>query len=770
MSGSRTVQARTRVRALWRRLRDLPFVGVAVRLGDRILWAREITRSGLVDVPFYAAQRGWKHGGLRRATWDYVFRGFRHGLSPNPLFDELVAGRGLPESHRVPALYAYLVSDRRTVAVHPWWDAPADAVDGRVAPLDFAWAHRDTTEVALAVAGRRLTVPVAQLRAWSIDAARGWRRRDMRPLAGDRGDVVVRMLQHRDRDYPRRVATAATLTETNAVVVAAVGCEVGQWVAMDVASRLFPGLTWRHFDRSVSYGAAVNACFVARHADEGTVCVIGPRSDLDVEDVRRLQESVRRGRAVAPIEVAADGTIAAVGAAGTGGTLPYRILAGHPVEDLEGIADRLLEVPLLIGPTFAIATADLSAAGALSRPHPAPVAALCAALRHENAEFSCVVDPRVRSTAYAPQEIFTRDERATITFADDRAAATSILERAGFEVHGWSPPTYRSRAGSGLEPELRWRRPDPSMLRWAVKISAPPGPQGAVWGDTHFADGLAKALRRHGQFVAVDSFDARARPSSYLDDVTLVVRGPYRIDAPTSGLSVEWIISHPDQITAEEVGGFDLVYAASDRWSAAASDRWGMPVEPLLECTDVDQFHPRGVERTDEIVFVGTARGIARPSVVAPLAAGIPVRVYGPDWRTFIPASAIVAESIPNSELSARYESASVVLNDQWPAMRREGFIAMRPFDAVAAGGRVVSEYVDGIEAVFGDAVVTFRTEAELVALLQRDPDEIFPDQAALAAASERIRRDHSFDARAAQILAAVRERREQSVRRGVGR
>ncbi len=47
-------------------------------------------------------------------------------LSLNPLFDELVAGRALPEPDRVPALYAYLVSDRRTVSVHPWWDAPAD--------------------------------------------------------------------------------------------------------------------------------------------------------------------------------------------------------------------------------------------------------------------------------------------------------------------------------------------------------------------------------------------------------------------------------------------------------------------------------------------------------------------------------------------------------------------------------------------------------------------------------------------------------------------
>ncbi len=77
----------------------------------------------------------------------------------------------------------------------------------------------------------------------------------------------------------------------------------------------------------------------------------------------------------------------------------------------------------------------------------------------------------------------------------------------------------------------------------------------------------------------------------------------------------------------------------------------------------------------------------------------------------------------------------------------------MRPFDVVAAGGRVISEDVDGIDRVFGDAVPVFRTDEELLELLARDPADLFPDAEGLAAASERIRRDHSFDARAGRIV-----------------
>lgn len=746
------------VRRLWRAMRDTPLAGAVVRGLDRVVWARRIGRSGLVDSEFYAAQRGWSRAGNGRAICDYVIRGHRRGLSLNPLFDELVAGRGLPESHRVPALYAYLVSDRWTVVVHPWWEARSVSVDPRLPPLEDAWATRDASSIDVRVAGVLRTIPVGEFRHWALEAAREWHRGQNRAPRGDREGVVVRMLQLRDRDYPRRVESAAALSAENSVIVAAIGCEAGQGIALGIAARLHPGLGFSSTPSRSTYGAAIANALLNAGDRHRVLCVVGPRSDLSPAEIQVLQGGVQEGVAIGPVEIAPDGTVAAVGAAGLGATRLYPILEGHPTEDLVGLADALHDVPLLSGPSFAVPWSDWRSAGGVlsARDSQMAVADFFQRVRKARGDFRCVVDARVLSTSYAPDVVFRSRRRRQISlpFDDDRVVAERLLAVAGFTVDQW--PTSGDPA-----PVLRWVRPTSEALRWSLKICAPAGPAGAVWGDTHFAQGLARALRRRGHFVSVDSFDARDRPTNYLEDVTLVVRGPYRIDPPSTGTRVQWIISHPDKVTREELTQFDLVYAASHRWSSRTSQRWGIDVEPLLECTDSDQFYPRGLPRSDDIVFVGTARGIARPSVVVPLAAGIPVKVYGPDWRTYIPASAIAAESIPNEDLSARYETASIVLNDQWPAMKREGFIAMRPFDVVAAGGRVISEYVEGIDEVFGDAVPVFHDARELVDLLRRDPSEVFPDDQRLREASERIRRDHSFDARAALLDSDVRSQRE---------
>jgi hypothetical protein len=58
-----------------------------------------------------------------------------------------------------------------------------------------------------------------------------------------------------------------------------------------------------------------------------------------------------------------------------------------------------------------------------------------------------------------------------------------------------------SREGCGPAPELDVtgrRRQAPAQLRWSLKCRSAAGPSGDLWGDTHFADALAKALRDLG--------------------------------------------------------------------------------------------------------------------------------------------------------------------------------------------------------------------------------------------------------------------------------
>ena len=744
------------IRARIRAWRELPVVGGLVRAADRAWWFRLIRRSGLVDAEFYAAQLGVPRITADAAIWHYVARGFRRGLSLNPLFDEVFAGGGLPEVFRVPALYAYLVGERSTIAVHPWWDAvAATGTDGAPA-MERVWQDR-SVELCLRVGERERRMTVVAVRELAIGAARAWSARGRSVRAGRAGTdsavALVRFVQARDRRYHLKLAQAARFEQSGraAASVAMVGADASQWISGALLAAIEPGVSLRLHRARTTWAEAL-AAEVAGLGSPRTMVVLDGRAEFADSEIETLATEGRQSVAI-PAHRALDGTLAGLGAARIGPGRAYRILRDHPQEDAALIPDRILDVPLATGRTFAVDLAAYRRVGGALANDGDELEELSARLARRGVPARVLLDivPVLEEPDLAPRKSLRALPTPSAPDVADRRRAERIIADAGFDVRGWRFVGDRSPV-----PTLAWRRPHPGAQRWAVKICAPPGRQGAVWGDTHFAQGLASALRRRGHTVVIDAYDARDRDTGYLDDVSVVVRGPYRIDAARWGTTLQWIISHPDDITREEASAFDRVFAASHGWSQRTGERWGLRIDPLLEATDTDLFHPTGLERGSDVVFVGTARGIPRPSVVAPLAAGIPIRVYGPDWRPFIPQAAIAARTIPNADLPARYETASIVLNDQWPAMRREGFIAMRPFDAVAVGGRVVSEEVEGIEEIFGGAVVAYRDAAHLVELLRTDPADIFPPDERLAEISERIRREHSFDARAAALEDAV--------------
>lgn len=757
------IERRTLVAGLrrwWRAGRQVPVVGAAVRAGDRVLWTRRIVRSGLVDAEYYAAQRGWRVARGRRAVRDYVRHGFRDGLSLNVLIDEIIAGRDLPESGRVPALYAYLVSDRGTVRVHPWWSAPTymESTDAEgQGPVELAWARGVDTPLTIRIGGVERVMSLGALRNEALVAAREWHSPALSEPKHRSGQTraLIRYLQPSDVDFDRKINSAVELIDDTNVIIVGVGVGATQWVSLRVAVMLYPELDVLACAPGATFARALDLA-ADRLSNDGVVAVIDPRAELSSTTMRRLLDAADTRVAVMPAPLRLDGSLAGLGAGWVRGKGWYRVLSEHPVEDLATFEGRTVDVPALTGRTFALGVGALRASRAAphQRDDGFDAERRSTWLRSKGMLDAVQVLTDLTCPEFAAEAVFAPRARrmpGSLGAHDATLRIREICREARFETEGW-------KVSRGIAtPILRWMPAEPGMRRWAIKICAPSGPLGDVWGDRHFARGLASALRRRGQFAIVDAFDARQRTTGYLDEVTLVVRGPYRISPPRHGVRIEWIISHPDQITRQEVSEFDIVFAASERWAASAHSRLGVPVLPLLECTDVDLFHPSSSTRGEDIVFVGTARGIARPSVVVPLRAGIPVKVYGPDWRTYIPASAIIAPTIPNESLPHRYATASIVLNDHWPAMRLEGFMAMRPFDVIAAGGRVVSEDVDGLAAIFEGAVVTYSEEQELVEILTRDPSEIFPDEETLAKISEKIRRDHSFDARVGEIMSVMK-------------
>ncbi|WP_322409608.1 glycosyltransferase [Microbacterium invictum] len=715
---------------------------------DRLWWIRVIAGSRLVDADYYRAQRGWQVGGVARATLDYVWSGFREGVSPNPLFDEHHAGAGLPDEGRVPALYAYLVSDRRTVSVHPWWDAPEHGEDDSLGALEQVWASSTDPTIVAHIAGRSIPVSISEWRRLVLSAFSGATNAVGAPFRVR--NLIVRSIRSGGIDEYAKVAAALDVASSEcAVRLICLDPTPSTWSAAALAAALVPET---EIVRTSSPAISARDLLISL-ADrvEQTVVLTDPRAVLGPRDYRELLDH-GADELVAPVMLAVDGTIDSVGAvpvsdAGREGIA--RLLAGHPTEDLAGLGGRAMRVPLLTGSTLAVP------AGLLRSFDESPWKVenlgqgLSVAAHRIGVPVTVLTSMTTRLDDAGTEWDESGDVGPSSDIPVDREAATAFFEAAGFTLEGW---TWSSTGAA--RPRLR-RVSD--AQRWAIKTCAPAGPKGEVWGDTHFARGLANALRRLGHEVVVDAFDAANRPTTYLDDVHVVIRGPRPITPPQNGVRVEWIISHPDEITRDELARFDLRFAVSPGWAERVTAEWGVLVNPLLEATDADLFAPRGHARGDDIVFVGTARGIPRPSVVAPINAGLKVMVYGPDWRGFIPASAIAANTIPNRDLSERYETAKVVLNDHWPAMRREGFMAMRPFDVVAAGGRVISESVPLLRDVFEGAVVEYEDVDQLIELLQGDIDALFPAESELRAIAQRVRVHHSFDARAADLDAAVR-------------
>ncbi|WP_159501788.1 glycosyltransferase [Microbacterium sp. 18062] len=522
-----------------------------------------------------------------------------------------------------------------------------------------------------------------------------------------------------------------------------------------------------------SFAYLVNSALPLAEFDR--LVLVGPDASADAETLRDLagHADPERRLAIAPVVLTSTGTVEGFGSAiPRPGSPPVRVLNDHPVEDL-AVVTGLASVPALTSRVLALPTAHLRDVGGLDPLlyNSLEIEALSADLRASGYEFR--IDTTLRAIDRGHPSHLSVDTANNVRALAARTRSfppddiDDILGQFGFAMVGIDVPPpaiaddeedetiHPAPTGHLTAIVTRLRRGE--RIRWAIKTASPAGPLGETWGDTHFARSLAEALREQGHDVVVDAWDARHRSTAYLDDAVIVLRGLHEYVPAAGQLSYLWVISHPDLVSARELRAFDRVFAASTRWARVMSARLGLSIEPLLQCTDPTRFRPESGRRGDDIVFVGNSRGVPRPVVMESVRSGLPIQVYGSNWEAFIPTSAVKASHIDNRELGVLYASASVVLNDHWADMLREGFISNRLFDAVAAGGRVLSDDAEGIAEIFGGAVRTYRSVSEIVPLLQGDHDELFADEGTLAQISQLIRNEHSFSARAETlaILAA---------------
>lgn len=508
------------------------------------------------------------------------------------------------------------------------------------------------------------------------------------------------------------------------------------------------------------------------------VTIVHPRAvPAEGELVGPLLEALESGADFSqPVVLECENLVRSAGAgfADRGG-VPYPLLSGHNVRDVPH--GGRVRIPAVLSPVFAARAAtvvehrgmDPLTAGAYSETELSMRAHLAGDATSVLVPEVSVVDGALDRTGF-PAEHAHAVERLRDLGSHPPDGTREFWRLAGFDVLGHdlrfsSGPEHRLTTEG--QPHPRLRPVDRSTggvpsLRWAIQIATPAGLKGREWGDLHFARSLAAALERRGQHVGIDFRDARGRESQAFDDVVLVLRGLDEVTPRPGRVNLLWVISHPELVSEQECRRFDRVFAAATSWSRRMSDAWRMPVVPLLQCTDPELFHPgrRDATQRSEILFVGNSRKVVRPSVRGAMNHGHAVDVYGADWHEYVPPAWIKADGVANTEVGALYASAGVVLNDHWDDMREQGFLSNRLFDAVACGARVVSDPVEGIDDIFRGSVQTFRSDGELDRLLSADWETAFPDECTRRETAGYIAREHSFDARAGQLLEHVTDLR----------
>jgi hypothetical protein len=321
------------------------------------------------------------------------------------------------------------------------------------------------------------------------------------------------------------------------------------------------------------------------------------------------------------------------------------------------------------------------------------------------------------------------------------AGRVTTAEPAAFQRLVWTKNRYGLAIGS---PEFMGKL----SLRFAIKIAAPEDDK-AAWGDWHFAESLAAAIRALGHEAHVDLRGMWHNRSLAQEDVVIVLRGLIPYEPRVGQLAFLWNISHPDQVGYDEYDRYSRIYVASESYAELLRHLISKPVSVLLQATDPERFHPIDVPPPGpDLVFCGNSRGVRRAIVDWAIEADRPPAIYGAGWEGLVPPDLVKAENVDNRELGALYAGAGAVLNDHWPSMAAFGLLSNRLFDVVAAGGKAISDPVPAIRRTFGPAV----TEVSDPATLREAADRL-KQSPRIPGAAEAVMADHSFDARARRLV-----------------
>ncbi|MBQ8750449.1 MAG: glycosyltransferase family 1 protein [Alphaproteobacteria bacterium] len=255
-------------------------------------------------------------------------------------------------------------------------------------------------------------------------------------------------------------------------------------------------------------------------------------------------------------------------------------------------------------------------------------------------------------------------------------------------------------------------------------------------GEVFLGKALKSALEEKYKDVSID-YRLNMYPENKNDEIHIYLRGYFKFLPPfpdDKHINIAYIIyplfytqydksmiKNRDKITmdtlkygniaVDELQFYDALAVASKPYTEKLK-RKGFKAYYVPQFTNTDIFYrnPKD-ELKSEVLFVGTKRQYGSADMA--LKHNIPITIYGPAW-----GGVSKKEYINNEELHKYYSSAKIVLNDHREDMRTNGFINNRVYDVTATGTLLISDYMPEIEEAYGDSIPMYKTEEELIELI----------------------------------------------------
>lgn len=236
----------------------------------------------------------------------------------------------------------------------------------------------------------------------------------------------------------------------------------------------------------------------------------------------------------------------------------------------------------------------------------------------------------------------------------------------------------------------------------AILICTPYWKDVKDWGDFYLADALAKEFEKLGFEVEIRPKCSWYKP--FDGRYTIMFRGLDEYFPDLTKVNILWVISHPDEVSNQELVNFNFVFASSNFWANKKTlelKQMGFKdreVIPLLQFTTFPEMQKQPAEKFVDVLFVGNTRGVERKAVTFALnRPNSSLAIFGRGWKGKIPPHLLYSEHISNSNLQELYGRTKVLINDHWEDMATNGFLSNRIFDGLMSGTMVLTDWIEDV-------------------------------------------------------------------------